>query len=253
MLEYSNLNVSDYLFSPNVRVVPEIAVSLSSGTDEEINAAIGGYLSNDKETGSAIEYWQSVKDNLASRTYVRGRFQKDLMSSIGLAVVNPVENTYTANKKADEIFAEASRGVSFGTVSGLTSIKANAKRIGDNIFHTDDGTELVYGETEAPVAYDAAAITISLDGNQLDGAIFVKAVPNAVGNESAYYSYKAKEGEEGQYEVAYMLAFNDNGEPYVAEATEVEEDGAITVTAGNILLDGTLSDGVYTWTPHSAE
>ncbi len=123
-----------------------------------------------------------------------------------LAVIDYVNNTYTANEKADDIFREAA-GIPRPAEEGVTifdqaeaanvtvsesrmhDIAQNMKRIFDNIFTTDDETALVYDQTASPIdPYDDKALDTMEQ-------VFLLEAPNAIGNARAWMAYALVESD----------------------------------------------------------
>lgn len=164
---------------------PSIGVNLNTATPAEIEAAIAAYL-DAEGNGAAADYAAAVRASMANRAAVRERLERDLCEAVGLAEIDPAANTYTANKKADEFFAEASRGAAIYTVAGVSAIAANLKRLHDNLL-LEDG-EPIYTATEEPEVYDAAALEIEVSGAATN---FYAAYPAYAGTARVWRAYNA--------------------------------------------------------------
>ncbi|MBO4553646.1 hypothetical protein J5754_04465 [bacterium] len=185
MYDYDSFDYAGYTASFYLPNVPAISVAINAATAAEIETAINAYLNGSGE-GAAADYVAAVRALAGNRDYIRGRFERDLCAAVGLAEINPAENTYTANKKANEFFAEAARGATLYTAAGLAAVGANLKRLYDNLL-IEEG-EPIYAETEAAEVYDDRALEITVGGNV---ANFYSIAPAATGNARQWAAYAA--------------------------------------------------------------
>lgn len=196
MYDFETFDYAGYAASFYLPTVPAVSVAVNTATLAEIEAAVSQYLAADG-TGTAADYAAAVLGLAANREYVRARFERDLCAAVDLAEINPAENTYTANKKANEFFAEAARGAALYTASGLAAVGANLKRLHDNLLL--EGGEPIYSETEAAEIYDERAMEITVAGNANN---FYSNAPAAAGNGRRWTAYAANG------DPAYAIAWN---------------------------------------------
>ena len=244
MFEFSELNYSDYVFEASLDSAPYINVNMNTASDEAIEEAANEYYHDG--AGTAVDYRNSIYGKLIKRKNTRGRLEKDLMACMkttegdtpqSMGVVDLVANEYVANKKANELFKEASKNLSLYRESGCRTTGENCNSLFYNLFvkdSSDSGEEvgqgLIYTETEAAVQYDLEAVSGPNDEN------FILAVPAAEGNNRVWYSY-ALEG--GDYVRKQMIAFDsesgkwtcsaiadasDSGSNVIATADEIDEN-----------------------------
>ena len=204
-------------FSP---AVPFISVDTNTATMQEIQDAVDAYLSSDGQTGAAVEYRDAYLSMIGMADYIRDRFFKDLTEAMvvsaggttaRLSTIDPVNNTFTPNIKADDIFNEAMRGADYSSESSLAAAGINCERIFTDIFLTDDRSAIIYSEPGETVTYDSRAQTATFD----DSTYTLTEDDYAVDGRT-YYTYR-----NGYYVAVDTEPGDSLGDPYY-ERTSTE-------------------------------
>jgi hypothetical protein len=226
MFDFDQLNYDDYAYEASLDTAPYIDVNMNTSTDAEIQEAADAYY--DSGTGSAVDYRNSVQSKIDKRRNARSRFEKDLMACMktedagtpqAMGVVDLVNNTYVANKKANELFEQASLNQALYRRSGCEATGANCYRLFHALFVKEGGEGLSYTETESAVAYDEETIT----GPSSETCLLSN--PAAEGTQRVWYAYTAITG---GFTYAYAVYYDNIAERWnFAVATESESGPTI--------------------------
>ena len=243
MYDISTLNYEIYLFDTGeLPGAPYISINIRTDSTESITAAVDAYLSSDGHSGAAAEYRDAILSSLLIRDELVTRFEKDVMDAVGLASIDPIANTYVANKKANEVFAEAGRNISKNSTANLRTIGQNAARLKTNIFTEDEGDGLIYEENESPVAYDGFAVTVGAEIGGRADRVFISQNPNATGTDRYWYSYDETGNPSAPYEAAYAVRYDGDLGEWIVVSTEAGSSPVLHASTIEGLSEGAASD-----------
>lgn len=194
-LTYQNYVLSSSIYSaPSINADPATitASALSTTVVPAYEAAVATY----------IDMWEAA---ILSRDNIVQRFSYDALVANGYSTVDYNANTYTANIKADDYFAEASRNQNLTSTSGLATTESNLIRL-YALLQDEAGGELLESlltaDTLAAVTYDAFALTVA-GGTPADlNGYWIAVVANAAGTARKWYRYNVSQA------VTHNIAYN---------------------------------------------
>ena len=241
MPSYEDLDYASYAYEASLESAPYISVNMNTYTLEEIEEEANAYYNPETHEGTAVDYRNSIAKKLEKRASVRSRFEKDLMACMvagndAMGVIDLVNNTYVANKKADELFTEASRNLALYRESGCRNTGTNCKRLFDSLFVNDGGTGLVYTETESAVPYDDEAIL------GMNGEVFILKNPSSEETRRVWYSYEL---ENSEYVPKFTVRHVDSLWIYAPVTVE----GATIVVGDAIYVAENIDANTIVWFP----
>lgn len=237
--------------------VPRMSVSMNTVTTEQINTIAQTYLTN------AQNYADTYKAQVAQKEYNIDMMKKGICADeeVGLAIIDLVENTYTANVKADNYFAIAMENNNLISRDGITNTFSKIKLLADELYRLTDEDKLQLGNEEAEdainalmlnaVTYDTKAIKVNISSvkeTYTEPLTFINTKPNATNNNIVLSAFVKVEEETKKI---FTIKFVNNSW-VLAEVTELDgvetENNIATITEdiATIAKGGTVE---LTFTP----
>lgn len=190
-------NTTNYTTSFNTPSVPTINVSIATITQSDMSSTASSYLEN------AQNYAKTYQKHVIQRDYNFDMIKKAICadSSIKLAKINLMNNTYTPNVKADNYFDIASEQYSLTTANGIINTLNRTKQLADQLYKLTaqdieqlEENQIVFSSAAAEytnslylkdITYDTRAIKVNVSaaGDDYSGytepLYFINQKPNA--------------------------------------------------------------------------
>lgn len=197
------IKVENYVFNATTRIAPRISVNANTSTTAEIKTAVDAYNTE------AANYAATYTTAATRRDYVVSMLEKDACVDVGFSTVDKATNTYTANIKANDYFAQA-KGTTMAitTASAVTTIVETLATLKTNLFDDENEPSVSYdgswdvSKTLPAATYDTKAITVAASNFTDDtAAIFINDVAKNIGTARTFTAYAT--GGTAKYTLAY--------------------------------------------------
>lgn len=196
-------------------------------TTEQINTIATTYLNN------AQKYANTYKELVKQKEYNIDMIKKGICADegVGLSIIDLVENTYTANVKADNYFTIASENNNLMSKAGITNTFSKIKLLADELYRLTDEDKLQLGNEEAEdktnslmlsaTVYDTKAIKVNISSikeSYSEPLTFINTKPNATNNNIVLSAFVKVEEETKKI---FTIKFDNNSQK-LSEVTELD-------------------------------
>ena len=228
-----SLTYQNYVLSSNIYASPSINADPATVTATDLSTTV--IPAYEAAVATYIDMWEGA---ILSRDNIVQRFSYDALVANGYSTVDYNANTYTANIKADDYFAEASRNQNLTSTSGLATTESNLIRL-YTLLQDEAGGELLSSllttDTLAPVTYDAFALTVSGGTPAELNGDWIVVVPNATGTSRKWYRYDVSQA------ISHNIAYNLNEGKFELRVGNTVEGELLYQFASTDIVDLTLT------------